>query len=449
VKLTVIGAGGFRMPALHTALLDAADRLSIDELALHDTSDERLRRIEPVLEGLEQEHGSTLPRRATTSLDEAVDGADFVFSAVRAGGVAGRLVDESVPVRHGVVGQETTGPGGLAFALRTVPVMQRIAALIGERAPKAVIINFTNPAGLVTEAMQRVLGSSVIGICDAPPDLCRRVATAVGRPRESLRFEYSGLNHLAWMTGVFDRGEDLLPALLSDGERLGEMEEGQLFGVEWLQTLGSIPNEYLYYYYRSREAVETMRTHGTRAAFLVAEQDAFYASAPATPEAALAVWRETRARREQSYMLDAFETSGADTAAVAAARAAVTSGYGDVAIGVIEAIASGRPRVMILNVANGTTLPFLDADAVVEVPCVVAGDGARPLGAAALPAHARGLVETVKAVERLAIEAAENGSRRLAHQALALHPLVESVSTASAILDDYLSEHPVLAESLR
>ena len=214
MKLTVIGAGGFRMPALYTSLLDAADRLSIDELALHDTSDERLGRIGPVLEGLEQEHGSTLPRRATTSLDEAVDGADFVFSAVRAGGVAGRLVDESVPVRHGVVGQETTGPGGLAFALRTVPVMQRIAALIGERAPKAVIINFTNPAGLVTEAMQRVLGSSVIGICDAPPDLCRRVATAVGRPRESLRFEYSGLNHLAWMTGVFDRGEDLLPALL-------------------------------------------------------------------------------------------------------------------------------------------------------------------------------------------------------------------------------------------
>ena len=161
------------------------------------------------------------------------------------------------------------------------------------------------------------------------------------------------------------------------------------------------------------------------------------------------MWRETRFRREQSYMLDAFETSGADTTAVAAARAAVTSGYGDVAIGVIDAIAGGRPRVMILNVANGTTLPFLDADAVVEVPCVVGGDGARPLGAAPLPGHARGLVETVKAVERLAIEAAETGSRRLAHQALALHPLVESVSTASAILDDYLSEHPVLAESLR
>jgi 6-phospho-beta-glucosidase len=449
VKLAVIGAGGFRMPALYTSLLRAAERLSIDELALHDTSEARLQRIGPVLEGLELEHGTTLPRRAMTCLEEAVDSADFVFCAVRAGGVAGRLVDESVPVRHGVVGQETTGPGGIAFALRTVPVMQHIAAVIGERAPGAIVVNFTNPAGLVTEAMQRVLGSAVIGICDAPPDLCRRVAVAVGRPREALRFEYSGLNHLAWMTAVVERGSDLLPALLEDPERLGAMEEGQLFGVEWLQTLGSIPNEYLYYYYRSREAVESMRTHGVRAAFLADEQDAFYAADPTTPSAALAVWRDAKFRREQSYMLDAFETSGADTAAVAAARATVESGYGDVALGVIEAIASGGPRVMILNVANGATLPFLDADAVVEVPCVIGADGARPIGTTPLPAHAQGLVQTVKAVERLAIAAAETGSRRLAHEALALHPLVESMSTASAILDDYLAGHPALAESLR
>jgi 6-phospho-beta-glucosidase len=438
------------MPALYTSLLEASDeRLPIGELALHDTSEERLGRIGPVLDGLEAEHGSALPRRASTSLEEVLDGADFVFCAVRAGGVAGRLVDESVPVRHGVIGQETTGPGGIAFALRTVPVMQRIAAVIAERAPRAFVVNFTNPAGLVTEAMQHVLGSRVIGICDAPPDLCRRVAEAVGRPREALRFDYAGLNHLAWMTAVFDRGTDLLPALLADPARLGAMEEGQLFGVEWLQTLGVIPNEYLYYYYRSREAVETMRTHGVRAAFLAEQQDAFYASAPSTPQAALAAWREARFRREQSYMLDAFEASGADTTAVAAARATVTSGYGEVAIGVIEAISRGQPRVMILNVANGTTLPFLDGDAVVEVACVVGADGARPMSAAALPAHARGLVETVKAVERLAIEAAETGSRRLAHQALALHPLVESVSTADAILDDYLAEHPMLADSLR
>jgi 6-phospho-beta-glucosidase len=449
VKLAVIGAGGFRMPALYSSLLQASQRLSIDELALHDTSQERLGRIEPVLAGLEQESGTRLARRASTSLEEVVDGADFVFCAVRAGGVAGRLVDESVPVRHGVIGQETTGPGGIAFALRTVPVMQRIAGVIDERAPTAVVVNFTNPAGLVTEAMQRVLGSRVIGICDAPPDLCRRVASAVGRPVDALRFEYAGLNHLAWMTAVVDRGTDVLPALLDDPERLGAMEEGQLFGVEWLQTLGVVPNEYLYYYYRSREAVETMRTHGVRAAFLAEQQEAFYSAAPAAPEAALRAWRDAKFRREQSYMLDAFETSGADTVAVAAARANVTSGYGDVAIGVIEAISSGRPRMMILNVANGATLPFLDADAVVEVACVVAADGARPVGAAPLPAHARGLVETVKAVERLAIAAAETGSRRLAHQALALHPLVESVSTASAILDDYLAELPMLAESLR
>ena len=449
MKVAVIGAGGFRMPALYGALLDADARLKISDLVLLDSSDERLERIAPVLEGIDQEVGASMARRSTTSLEDAVDGADFVLSAVRAGGVAGRLVDESVPVGHGVVGQETTGPGGIAFALRTVPVMQRIAAVVAERAPSAFVVNFTNPAGLVTEAMQRVLGDRVIGICDAPPDLCRRVAGAVGRPRDLLRFEYAGLNHLGWITGVHDHGTDLLPALLDDPLRLAAIEEGQLFGVDWLRTLGAIPNEYLYYYYHSREAVETMRTQGVRAAFLADQQSGFYATEAATPAASLAAWRAAKQRREQTYMIDALAARGADTRKIEAARAEVSGGSGEVAIGVIEAIATGRPRVMILNVANGATLPFLDAAAVVEVSCVVAADGARPLTAAALPGHARGLVESVKAVERLAIDAAEQGSRRLAHQALALHPLVASVDTASAILDGYLIGHPTLAAALR
>ncbi len=449
MKLAVIGGGGFRMPALYTSLLEAADRLGIDELVLHDSAADRLDRVALVLEGLEQERGSRLPRRATTSLEDAIDGADFVYCAVRADGVDARLVDETVPVAHGVIGQETTGPGGIAFALRTVPVMQSIAKVVAARAPRAYVVNFTNPAGLVTEAMQRVLGDRVIGICDAPPDLCRRVAAAVDRPRDRVRFEYAGLNHLGWITGVYDHGVDLLPGLLADGVRLAAMEEGKLFGVEWLRTLGAIPNEYLYYYYHSREAARTMQEHGTRAAFLAEQQAGFYADAPTTPETALAAWRATKQRREQTYMIDALAARGADTQEVESERAeSGGGGYGEVAIGVVEAIATGRPRLMILNVANGATLPFLDAAAVVEVTCVVAADGARPLSAATLPGHARGLVESVKAVERLAIDAAEQGSRRLAHQALALHPLVLSVDTATAILDDYLAGHPSLAAAL-
>jgi 6-phospho-beta-glucosidase len=444
VKLAVIGAGGFRMPALYESLLGAADRLQIADLVLHDTASERLDRIAPVLDGLEAEHGAALPRHSTTALDDALDGADFVYCAVRAGGVAARLVDESVPVRHGVIGQETTGPGGIAFALRTVPVMQGIARLVAERAPRAFVVNFTNPAGLVTEAMQRVLGDRVIGICDAPPDLCRRVATALGRAPGELRFGYAGLNHLGWLTSVADAGGELLPALLADEPALAAMEEGQLFGVDWLQTLGAIPNEYLYYYYRSREAVAAMQAHGVRAAFLAEQQSAFYERAATAPAEALAAWRSAKARREQTYMRDAYIARGADVAAVEAARAQHSGGYGEVAIGVVEAIARGTQRVMILNVANGTSLPFLDAAAVVEVPCAVGRDGATALAAPKLPAHARGLVESVKAVERLAIEAAETGSRRLAHEALALHPLVASVDTAAAILDDYLAGHPAL-----
>jgi 6-phospho-beta-glucosidase len=445
VKLVVIGAGGFRMPALYESLIGAAGRLGIADLVLHDTDPDRLARIAPVLDGLDAEHGASLPRRTTTSLDDALDGADVVYSAVRAGGVAARLVDESVPVRHGVIGQETTGPGGIAFALRTVPVMQALAHRVAARAPKAVVVNFTNPAGLVTEAMQRVLGDRVIGICDAPPDLCRRVATALGRTTGELEFSYAGLNHLGWLTAARDRdGRDLLPSLLADEAALAATEEGQLFGVEWLRTLGAIPNEYLYYYYRSREAVAAMQAQGTRAAFLAEQQAAFYEQPAPAPADALAAWRRAKLQRETTYMRDAYVARGADLAAVEAARAAGSGGYGAVAIGVVEAIARGAERQMILNVANGSSLPFLDATAVVEVACAVGRDGATPLAAPTLPPHARGLVESVKAVERLAIDAAETGSRRLAHEALALHPLVASIDTASAILDEYLAGHPDL-----
>src|SRR3954449_7661445 len=260
MKLTIVGGGGFRVPLVYGALLDKAARLGLAEVVLHDTDQTRLDRIGPVLDGLAAEHGERLPFRTTTDLVDAVEGADFVFCAIRVGQLEGRVVDEDVPLGLGVLGQETTGPGGICFALRTIPVMVRLAETIAKHAPQAWLINFTNPAGMVTEAVRQVLGDRAVGICDSPSGLCRRVAAAVGRDPGELWFDYFGLNHLGWLKGVRDTGgADLLEDLLGDDERLEAFEEGRLFGGEWLRALAMIPNEYLYYFYYAADTVNAIR----------------------------------------------------------------------------------------------------------------------------------------------------------------------------------------------
>ena len=442
MKLTIVGGGGFRVPLVYGALLEKADALRLDEVVLHDIDAERLARIASVLDGLADEHGSRLPFRSTTDLAEAVEGADYVFSAIRVGQLEGRVVDESVPLALGVLGQETTGPGGICFALRTIPAMVRLAETMAERAPRAWLINFTNPAGMVTEAVQQVLGDRAVGICDSPSGLCRRVARALGRDPRELWFDYFGLNHLGWLKGVRDERGDLLPGLLEADDQLGELEEGRLFGGEWLRALGMIPNEYLYYFYYGADTVEAIReSPASRGAFLLEQQRAFYAANGQDRAEAVAAWRATRHDRERTYMAEARSAAGDH------AEPEAGGGYESEAMAVLEAMALNTRAVLILNTANRTSLPFLDQRAVVEVPSVVGRAGPVPLAAGDVPVHARALIELMKEVERTTIDAALTGSTALAVKALALHPLVPSVSVAREILDGYRRRLPALAEA--
>ena len=189
-----------------------------------------------------------------------------MFCAIRVGQLEGRVIDESVPLELNVLGQETTGPGGICFALRTIPAMIELAETIAERAPHAWLINFTNPAGMVTEAVRQVLGDRVIGICDTPSALCRRVARALGHTPDEMWFDYFGLNHLGWLQAASDSTGDRLPELLEDDAALAGFEEGRLFGGDWLRALGMIPNEYLYYFYFGADTVSTIQSRGSRAA---------------------------------------------------------------------------------------------------------------------------------------------------------------------------------------
>ena len=423
MKLAILGGGGFRVPLVHGALLTGRN---VTELVLHDVDAGRLAAIERVL--AEQAAGADdAPRvRTTTDLATALSDVDFVFSAIRVGGLRGRRLDEQIAHAEGVLGQETVGAGGIAYGLRTVPVAVRLARAIGELAPRAWVINFTNPAGMVTEAMAAHLGGRVIGICDSPVGLCRRVARALGVDPASAWFDYAGLNHLGWLRAVRVGGEDVLPRLLADTAAVESFEEGKLFGADWLRALGALPNEYLHYYYFAREAAGSE----SRGAFLLEQQRGFY------EEPSLASWERTRLEREATYMAETREGERDDLEG---------GGYEKVALALMRALAGGERATLILNVRNGSALPGLPADAVVEVPCVVDANGARPVAAAPLPDHALGLVTAIKAVERATIEAATTGSRAAALRAFALHPLIDSVSVARRLLERYLAAHPELS----
>jgi 6-phospho-beta-glucosidase len=437
VKLAIIGGGGFRVPLVYGALLR---RRPFDEIVLHDVDPERLDRIAQVLEGQAAEHGDRVPFRTTTDLDDALEGTGFVFVAIRVGGLEGRTIDEGVPLRHSVLGQETIGPGGICFGLRTIPAMVELAERTARRAPGAWMVNFTNPAGMVTEALQQVLGDRAVGVCDTPSGLCRDVAAVLRRSTEELRFDYFGLNHLGWLKAVHDESGDRLPELLADDAALDALEVGRLFGAEWLRSLGMVPSEYLYYFYFAAETVAALEQR-PRGAYLLEQQAGFYAAAGDTPEQALARWRSAKDERDRTYMAEA--RNGHEGASHGDDE---PGGYEAEALAVVEAIAGDAGAVRILNVANRSALPFLDQHAVVEVPCVIGASGVRPLAVGPVPEHARALIDTVKAVERITIEAALTGSTALAVKALALHPLVPSVAAARAIFAEYRERLPALEE---
>ncbi|MFE4991765.1 6-phospho-beta-glucosidase [Streptomyces mirabilis] len=442
MKLTILGGGGFRVPLVYGALLGDRAEGRVTHVVLHDVDAGRLTAVARVL----AEQAKDLPDAPevsfTTDLDDALRGADFIFSAIRVGGLAGRADDERVALAEGVLGQETVGAGGIAYGLRTVPVAVDIAQRVARLAPDAWVINFTNPAGLVTEAMSRHLGDRVIGICDSPVGLGRRIATVLGaNPREAW-IDYVGLNHLGWVRGLRVAGRDELPRLLADPELLGSFEEGKLFGVEWLQSLGAVPNEYLHYYYFNREAVRAyQQAEKTRGAFLRDQQEQFYAEMKRPDSAALSAWDRTRAEREATYMAENRDAAGAGE------RDAddLSGGYEKVALALMRAIARDERTTLILNVRNRGTLGVLDTEAVIEVPCLVDANGAHPVAVDPLPDHASGLVCAVKAVEREVLSAAESGSRTTAVKAFALHPLVDSVNVARRLVEGYTSVHPGLA----
>jgi 6-phospho-beta-glucosidase len=428
MRAAVLGGGGFRVPLLHRAL--TAGALDLDEIVLQDTSPQRLDVIAGVLRG----DGPRI--RTTVDLDDAIEGVDLVFAALRVGGLDGRVRDERDALAAGVIGQETVGAGGLSAALRVVPVVDRLARRIAEIAPQAWTISMTNPAGVVTEVMAQTLGSRVIGVCDSPVALVRRACTAAGiHPGPSLAAvtgraaaDYVGLNHLGWLRALVVDGVDRLPAVIADPERLASFEEGRLFGSDLIAALGTIPNEYLYWYYAQTEAYRALVAAGPTRGEAVRDRQSDFYQHPVGADVARR-WAEANAERNRSYLQE-LRTQERDEADVA------VGGYETVAAALAEALTGGPPAELILNVPNGRTVPALPADAVIETVCRVDSAGATPLPLrAAVSEHELGLMALVKDCERSIIRAGRTGDRSAAFRAFALHPLVGSLEAARVLTD--------------
>jgi 6-phospho-beta-glucosidase len=388
LKIAVVGAGSTYTPELVEGLATRADRLPVDELALFDVDGERL----SVVGGLA---GRMLARvgwggrlHATGRREEAIDGADFVVVQLRVGGQAMRLVDETLPLEFGCVGQETTGPGGFAKALRTVPVVLELASETARRAaPGAWFVDFTNPVGIVTQALLD-RGHRAVGLCNSAIGFQRRFAGLLGVAPDRVELEHVGLNHLTWERAVRVDGADRLPELLEDhgAELAGDLG----LPVALLQDLRTVPSSYLRYYYATSQVLEEQRRRPTRAA------------------------------------------------EVAEIERGLLELYSEAAAALVASLHAGSGDTQVVDVRNDGALPGLPDDAVVEVPARIDADGAHPLPLAPLAPELLGLVQQAKAYERLAVEAAVTGERSVARKALLANPLVGDYRVAAPLLDALL-----------
>jgi 6-phospho-beta-glucosidase len=409
LKLCVIGAGSTYTPELLEGILTRREELPIARVALMDIDREKLDTVAGLVRRMIEASGDGPELLVTTDRGEAIADSDFVVVQIRVGGIRARIQDEKIPLKFGVVGQETTGPGGFAKALRTIPVMLDIANDVSRLAPAAWLINFTNPSGLITEAIGRYSDTQVIGLCNSPIGLQRELGKHFGAGPSDVVLDYFGLNHLSWVRGVRVRGEDVTDRALEAAAAAENERDAAL-----IRALRMIPSGYLRYYYFTDEVVEEQvrapKTRGETVAEVETEL--------------LHMYRDPSLNRKPKEL---EKRGGAH--------------YSEAAMALISAIHNDKNEWHVVNVVNAGCILDLPDQAVVEVPAQVNADGAHPLPVGALPLEVRGLVQAVKAYEELTVRAGAEGDRRAALLALTNHPLVPSFTVAQALLAELLEAH--------
>jgi 6-phospho-beta-glucosidase len=409
MKVAIVGGGSTYTPELIQGFGRVGDLLGLDEVVLQDTDERRLEVVGGAARRIASAHGFMGRLVCTTDLDAAVEGASAVLVQIRVGGQAARHLDETIPLRCGCVGQETTGAGGFAKALRTVPVVLEIAERVRRLgADDAWIIDFTNPVGIVTRALLDQ-GHRAIGLCNVAIGFQRLFAGWLGVPPESVLLGHAGLNHLTWIRSVQVDGEERLPELLrTHGDDIAAHVE---LPRRIIDNLGAVPSYYLRYFYQHDLVVqELMRSRSRAEEVMDVEREL------------LELYRDPGLRDKPDLLM---QRGGAF--------------YSEAAINLLCSLFGDSGHVQVVDVRNNQTVPQLGADAVIEVPARVGRTGAVPLPVPALPSHQAGLIAHTAAYEALAVSAAITGDREIAFRALLTHPLIGQSDLAEQLLGDILA----------
>jgi len=420
IKVAVIGGGSSYTPELVEGLLKSYEEMPIAELWLVDIEEgkHKLEIVGNLAKRMVKKSGLPIEVHLTLDRREAIKDADFVSTQIRVGLLEARKLDEHIPISHGVIGQETTGSGGMFKALRTVPVILDICRDIEELAPNAWMLNFTNPAGMITEAVTKYSRVHSVGLCNSPINFKKFLAEAYQVDESKVLPEFVGINHLHWVTSALVNGKERMPELLAGkGEYSAKNVPTLGWDPEFLQSLGAVPTYYLKYYYMMNEMFDEMKEslekNGTRADVVSRVEKELF---------------ELYANEELEEKPKQLEQRGG-------------AFYSEAAVHLMRSLYTGRNDIQTLNVANNGIFDFLPDNASIEVNCVVTSEGPIPLVPQNIPEHVKGLLHAVKTYESLAIDAAVSGDRGLALQALAHHPLVPSVSVAKVLLDEMLEAH--------
>ncbi|UNK18260.1 6-phospho-beta-glucosidase [Paenibacillus sp. N3/727] len=420
LKITVIGGGSSYTPEIVEGFIRNYDQMPIRELWFVDIEEgkHKLDIVGNLAKRMIEKSGLPIEVHLTLDRKRAIEGADFVTTQMRVGLLAARKLDEHIPIQHGVIGQETTGPGGMMKALRTVPVILDICRDIEELAPNAWMLNFTNPAGIVTEAVLKHSKVRSVGLCNSPINFQKFLAAEYQVPEKDVLPEFVGINHLHWVTSAIVRGEEKLPELLDGGKSYTAKNVPTLgWDADFLKSLGAIPTYYLKYFYMKDTMFTDMKASlekdGTRADIV---------------------------SRVETELFELYKDVNLD---VKPKQLEQRGGafYSEAAVNLMNSIYNDKRDIQALNVANGNTFDFLPSDASIEVNCVVTGQGPVTLAPKNVPEHVKGLMHAVKVYEKLTIDAAVTGDRGIALQALAHHPLVPSVDVAKKVLDELLEAH--------
>jgi 6-phospho-beta-glucosidase len=427
VKLVVIGAGSSYTPELIQGVIEHYEALPFTEVCLMDVDERRLETLaglsrrmlergsphpRPLSQGWERGEGPPIAVTATTDRRRALEGATFVNCLIRVGGMDARILDERIPLKYGVVGQETTGPGGMMKALRTIPVMLDLARDVVEVCPQAWLVNYTNPSGIVAEALGKHSAVRFVGLCSGPKGWIAAILSRMGRvstPVDPARanVDWVGLNHLGFAIRVWVDGQDVT------AQAIEAVADHWSVDAEWLRALGAIPASYLRYYYHRTRVVQEASVPGART-------------------------RGEQVKEIEAELLRQYaDPHLAEKPPLLAQRGG--GGYSDVAFAAMRAIHYNTGERQIVQVLNQGAVDGLPDDASVEVPCLVDRTGPHPLRMGALPLPIRGLVQAVKAYESLTVQAAVEGSKRVAMQAAMAHPLVPSWEVAKPLLEELLA----------